>query len=216
MDMGKSERSSLTPAAWSEAAIRAIARGGVNAVAIEPIAAELGATKGSFYWHFKNRDALIEAALDEWERRLTDDVIQKLEREPDPAQRLKKLLAGALELRPIERSAEIALLAHPEHPVVLRRVRKVTQRRIEYMALQLERLGWEQVEAVDRAVVLSYLYSGHLQMTHLAPNIVSRDARRRHVELIFDSLIAGNERPGDSFWRSRDRSDRRERPVKAK
>jgi AcrR family transcriptional regulator len=191
MERGKSQRSFLTPAAWSEAAFRAIARGGVNAVAIEPIAAELGATKGSFYWHFQNRDALIGAALDEWERRLTDDVIQRLEREPDPAVRLKKLLAAALELPPIERSAEIALLAHLEHPVVLRRVRKVTKRRIEYMAQQLQRLGWEQVEAVDRAVVLSYVYSGHLQMTHLTPNAVSGNTRRRHVELIFDSLVAG-------------------------
>ena len=47
------------------AAFRALARGGVDSIAVEPIAAELGATKGSFYWHFKNRDSLV-AALDEW------------------------------------------------------------------------------------------------------------------------------------------------------
>ena len=50
----------LTPGDWARAALAAIARGGIAAVAVESIAADLGATKGSFYWHFKNRDALIQ------------------------------------------------------------------------------------------------------------------------------------------------------------
>src|SRR5215471_7138438 len=118
-------RSRLTPGDWAAAAFRVIARGGVDAVAVEPIAAELGATKGSFYWHFKNRDALIEAALDEWERRLTEEVIDELEREPDPAVRLKKLLGAAFQQGPTGRAAEIAILANPDHPAVSRRVRRV-------------------------------------------------------------------------------------------
>lgn len=187
--MGKVSRSWLTPADWARAAFRAMARGGVDAVAVEPLAAELGATKGSFYWHFENRDALIEAALDEWERHLTDRVIAELEREGDPAVRLKKLLTGAFQLPVRDRAAEIALLANPEHAGVRRRVRHVAERRISYMAQQLEALGWTPAEALDRAVLLSYLYIGYLQMAHVAPNIVSNDARKRHVELVFDSLI---------------------------
>ena len=34
---------------------------------MEGLARRLGATKGSFYWHFTNRDALIEASLAAWE-----------------------------------------------------------------------------------------------------------------------------------------------------
>ena len=45
----------------------AIASGGVGSVSIERLAVELGATKGSFYWHFKDRKALIEAALKAWD-----------------------------------------------------------------------------------------------------------------------------------------------------
>lgn len=190
-EMRKPGRSSLTPADWARAAFRAIARGGVDAVAVEPIAAELGATKGSFYWHFANRDALIDAALDEWERRLTDDVIERLEREPDPAERLRKLFAAAFDLAATDRAAEIALLAHPEQPAVRRRVRQVAQRRITYMARQLEALGWESVAALDRAVLLSYLYVGYVLTTHVAPTVISRDARRRQVELVFESLVGG-------------------------
>src|SRR5437660_5551983 len=89
--MRKAGQRPLTPDDWAEAALAAIARGGVDAVAVETVAAELGATKGSFYWHFKNRDALIQAALDLWEQRGTEAVIEEFEREPDPATRLKKI-----------------------------------------------------------------------------------------------------------------------------
>lgn len=189
MALGKLEKSPLTPDDWAKAAFRAIARGGIDAVAVEPIAVELGATKGSFYWHFKNRNALIDAALDEWERRLTERVIDGLEAEPDPAHRLRKLLAAAFQLSAVDRAAEAALLASPNHPAVRRRVRHVSERRITYMAQQLEALGWAPLDALDRAVLLSYLYIGNLQTTHAAPKAINKGDRQRHIEVIFDSLI---------------------------
>ena len=190
MEVRKRGQPRLTPDDWAIAAFRAIARGGIDAVAVEPIAAELGATKGSFYWHFKNRDALIEAALDEWERRLTEEVIDELERDPDPANRLQQLFGAAFQQGPTGRAAEIAILANPEHPAVLRRVRRVAQRRITYIAKQLEQLGWEGSDALDRAVLLSYLYVGFLQLSHVLPHMVSDAVRRRHAELVFDTLVA--------------------------
>jgi AcrR family transcriptional regulator len=52
---------------WTMAALAAIADGGLGMVAVEPLAARLGATKGSFYWHFTDRAALLDALLSEWE-----------------------------------------------------------------------------------------------------------------------------------------------------
>ena len=188
--MRKPRQRPLTPDDWARAALRAIARGGVDAVAVESVAVELGATKGSFYWHFKNRDALLQAALDRWEQRGTEAVIEELEREPDPAIRLKKIIAAAFELGPTDR-AEIALLANPDHPAALRAVRRVVERRITYISKQLEKLGWEAGEALDRAVLLYYVYVGYLQMTHVAPDVIDDDARRRQLELVFDTLVSG-------------------------
>src|SRR5260370_13753711 len=65
----------LTRDDWITAALRAIADGGLAAVGVEPLAARLGATKGSFYWHFENRDALLEAAIGRWEKETTTDVV---------------------------------------------------------------------------------------------------------------------------------------------
>jgi AcrR family transcriptional regulator len=184
----KSTRPVLSPADWAQAAYRALARGGIEAVAVEPIAAELGATKGSFYWHFKNRDALVAAALDEWERRLTEIVIERLERRSDPAERLRDLMAASFEISATDRAAELALLANNDHQGVRRRVRQVVDRRVRYMARQLEALGWQSVPALDRALLLSYLYVGYLQMAQVT-SLTTREARQRYAALAFDSLI---------------------------
>src|SRR3546814_8458026 len=44
---------------WAQAALDLIAEQGVSAVAVEPLARRLGVTKGSFYWHFPSREALL-------------------------------------------------------------------------------------------------------------------------------------------------------------
>ena len=194
MVMRKTGERRLSPDDWARAALGAIARGGVGAVAVETVAAELGATKGSFYWHFKNRDALIQAALDRWEHVGTEAVIGELEREPDPVRRLRKVLAAAFKLGPADR-AEIALLANPDHPAAVRAVRRVAERRITYISQQLEALGWDRGQALDRAVLMYYVYVGHLQMTHVAPDVISREARQRQIELVFDALVAGDRPP---------------------
>jgi AcrR family transcriptional regulator len=187
--MRKRARRPLTPDDWARAALAAIARGGVDAVAVETVAADLGATKGSFYWHFKDRDALIQAALDQWEQRRTEAVIEEFEREPDPAMRLKKILGVGFEFGPTDR-AEIVLLANPEHPAAVRAVRRVAERRISYIAQQLEELGWDSADALDRALLLYYVYVGYMQMAHVTPHPISDAARQRHLNLTFDALAA--------------------------
>ena len=52
---------------WMRAARRALLTGGPEGVRVEPLAALLGVTKGSFYWHFVDRQALLDALLVEWE-----------------------------------------------------------------------------------------------------------------------------------------------------
>lgn len=56
---------------WLGAGRRALLTGGPAAVRVEPLAADLGVTKGSFYWHFADRAALLEALLQEWEGELS-------------------------------------------------------------------------------------------------------------------------------------------------
>jgi AcrR family transcriptional regulator len=78
---------------WTQAALTILARNGIEAVRIERLAKMLGVTKGSFYWHFKDRPALLDAMLSSWRQRATLAIIDRLERsDSPPAERLRELL----------------------------------------------------------------------------------------------------------------------------
>src|SRR5271163_2155529 len=66
---------------WIEAGLRALAAGGPDAVRIDVLAQELAITRGSFYWHFQDRAAFLGELLDTWERRSTDEVLERVESE---------------------------------------------------------------------------------------------------------------------------------------
>ncbi|WBB68248.1 TetR/AcrR family transcriptional regulator [Micromonospora sp. WMMD812] len=80
---------------WIEEGLRALAAGGPDAVRVEALAKNLGVTKGGFYGTFADREALLEAMLDTWERESTDEVIERVEREGgDPRTKIRR--AGML------------------------------------------------------------------------------------------------------------------------
>src|SRR5262245_37612778 len=62
----KDKPARLDADAWIAAAFEALAAGGIDAVRVEPLAKALDITKGSFYWHFADRRALIDAMLGSW------------------------------------------------------------------------------------------------------------------------------------------------------
>jgi AcrR family transcriptional regulator len=62
-----------TKALLIDAALEVIESEGVNALRLDALVSSVGVTKGSLYWHFKDRDDLIRAALQEQMRRLTED-----------------------------------------------------------------------------------------------------------------------------------------------
>lgn len=83
---------SLSQTAWVAAGIKALAHGGIDAVRVEPLAAQLGVTKGSFYHHFASRRALHLAMLEAWEQVGTTAIIDEIDAESlEPVDRLRRL-----------------------------------------------------------------------------------------------------------------------------
>jgi AcrR family transcriptional regulator len=60
---------------WLNAALESLSEKGVDAVRVLPLSKKLGVTRGSFYWHFEDRDDLLRQMLEYWEQHLTDEVI---------------------------------------------------------------------------------------------------------------------------------------------
>ena len=72
---------------WLRAARRALLHHGPDGVRVEPLARELGVTKGSFYWHFRDRKALLDALLEDWasETRLLTEAVAAVRAEQSAA-----------------------------------------------------------------------------------------------------------------------------------
>ena len=134
---------------WLAQGVRALREGGVEAVRVEPLARSLGVTKGSFYWHFADRPALLEALLALWERE-TAEVVTEAARAATPAQRLVRYFEIVTASRDYPPDAAIFAWATVD-PAVARRAEAVERMRIEFLRRQFREQGVGEDEAVRRA-----------------------------------------------------------------
>jgi len=190
-------RRRLTREDWAAAALAAIAEGGLSAVAVEPLAARLGTTKGSFYWHFANRDALLEAALSVWEATTTTEVLSRVEAQADPREQLRLLIAVVTEMA--ERDpVGLALLPHGAHAIVGPALERVTRTRLENLVRIFTTLGFRPAMARQRATLAYSAYLGHAQLAHSTPGVLpaGKAARRAYLDHAVETLTGRPERPG--------------------
>lgn len=162
----------LSREAWVKAATNLIAQEGVPAVAVEPLALALGVTKGSFYWHFRNRDELIHAALEAWEQDQSADVVSRYGGIEDPRRRLRVLLFAAFE--DVENGKFFAALAvSSEDARVQPYLRRATERRLAFGVEAFQALGLTEAEAKERALLAYAAYAGYFQLLRTTPEVVA-------------------------------------------
>jgi AcrR family transcriptional regulator len=158
----------LTASDWAEAALQLIAEAGLRAVTVGALAARLGVTKGSFYWHFKGREDLLAAALARWERRTTEEAVQALDAIPDHHRRLE-LILDASSQPPRARSLYAALAGAADEPLVRAVLTRVGATRVNYLDTCYRKLGLPAAEARARAVFAYAAYRGLVQLAHESP-----------------------------------------------
>jgi AcrR family transcriptional regulator len=146
---------------WVEEGLRALAAGGPDAVRVEVLAQALGVTKGGFYGHFADRNALLDEMLDCWEHMSVDEVLERVERRGGDV-RAKVRLAGALtfsrELMPIDLA--IRDWARRDQAVA-ERLRRVDNRRMDYLRLLFGAICSDQDEVEARSTLAFSLVIGH-------------------------------------------------------
>lgn len=168
-------RAQLSAQDWTNAALRALADGGVAAVRVDVLARSLGITRGSFYWHFADRDALLRAALEQWEQTVTAQVIERMEDVVSPLARFEQLVRTAFGPEAIP-GLQPAIMAHASHPIVEPVLRRVTARRIDYIAEIYRDLGLTPAAARRRAVISYATYLGWLDLRRGPADIVPEAA----------------------------------------
>lgn len=166
---GEPRQERLDAAAWVAAALDALSEGGVDNVRVEPLAKRLQVTKGSFYWHFTDRRALLDAMLTHWAEGRVAAIREQTSGEKagsdSPTVILLRLadlytrhgntrgLAIELAIRAFARSDEGAAKA----------VRMVDTERLTHVTALFEKLGWPAADAKARAILFySYLFGQSL------------------------------------------------------
>jgi AcrR family transcriptional regulator len=162
-----------------------VAESGLDGIAVEPLAKRLGVSKGSFYWHFKNRDALVSATAKHWVDGLRAEASARAT-EADPRERLVALFQGAFGRRAEAGRIEAAFVSGRESALTAAAVRAVTKGRLAFLSQAFRELGFSEREARHRATVASGAYVGLFVMRHTNPAAVP--ARSGTIEQFVDDL----------------------------
>ena len=165
---------------WLAAALELLRERGVDHVKVEPLAQRLGVTKGSFYWHFKNRGDLLRSLPEFWARRQTDPVLAQVEAAPGgPIDRMRAILEFIAREDPDQYDNPLRAWAQFD-PEVAAAVAAIDERRMATAQALFEEAGLSEADAAFRAR-LWYFYDVGEHVTRDTPDSVDeRLARAAH------------------------------------
>ena len=158
----------LTREDWLAKALDVLAEDGIAAVRIEPLADALAVTKGSFYWHFTDRDELLACLL-------------AADHSGDPSRELLTLLELVTTLDENRYDASVRAWARCD-PRAAAHLERVDQKRLVYMRGLLLEMGFSEEEADLRSRWSHCYMIGECSVLGVAPSNDQRldFARRSH------------------------------------
>ena len=172
---------------WVEAGLEALATGGPDAVRVEALAKRLGVTKGGFYGFFADREALLTAMLDTWERESTDEVLERINLEGGtPKTRIAR--AGMLTFSG-DRLLPIDLAVRDwarRDPAVADRLRRVDNRRMGLLRQMIGTFCDDPDEVEARSVLAFCLLIGEHFLAADHGDRTRAQVVRRAGDLILD------------------------------
>jgi len=187
-------RSALTPERWIEAATEVLVDRGIDSVRVDMLAQQLQVTRGSFYWHFRDREDLLRRVLQAWRENATEQLTLRLESaQPDPREQLRDVISLPVRGRAAQRAAriELAIRAWARRDATARQfVDEADGARIGYIAQLYSAVGFGVVEARWRAFALYAYVVAEAQI--VAPIAqAQREERDRFIERLMLQPLSG-------------------------
>ncbi len=176
----------LTPTDWVMAAARRLSAEGVDHIRVEGLARDLKVSKGSFYWHFTNRDALLAALLAMWESEGTEAIIADVDGSAaSPKDRINTLIDRTFG-QPQHDGIELGIRAWAQRdPAARATVERVDARRIGYVNGLLVACGVEPATARTRTEFMYRTLIGEFVLrSHGSPPLPQRALRELGASLV--------------------------------
>lgn len=167
---------------WIDSGLRTLATGGAGALKVGAMAAAMGVSRGSFYWHFKDFADFRGQLLLSWRNRTVDQIIREFEDDDGGPGRLQRLMKRAFfGKRGLDRAIRIWAADEPE---VAAMVAAVDASRVAYMAQLLIAAGVGPEQAQPRAAFIYWAYLGQAMVMDPASAAIDEPALDAIADLL--------------------------------
>ena len=174
---------------WLEKALNVVSRGGGAKLRINNLVAEVGVTKGSFYWHFKDREDFVHRLIDYWHERYTLRVSDYLDVfEGSAEEKLRKLMEMVFVEQLSRHDLAIRSWAVAE-PKLQALVKRTDDHRMNYLQMLFRGMGFTEEEAGLR----SRVFLGYAAWEAGSFETMTKSQREQKAIAFFELLIEGSE-----------------------
>lgn len=180
---------------WLAAACEVLTESGIEAVKIMPLAKRLGLTRTGFYWHFKDRDALLEAMTKRWEDKNTGNLIARTEAYAESiSEAMFNLFDCWLDETLFDARLDLAIRNWARNDAALQaRLDQADAKRRDAIAAMFRRFGYSDEQAQVRSMTVIYTQIGYISM-QISEDLQQRIARMPdYIEVFTGTRPAGSE-----------------------
>ncbi|MDH3377643.1 MAG: TetR/AcrR family transcriptional regulator [Gammaproteobacteria bacterium] len=151
---------------WLDAAYRVLVDSGVDAIKVMPLAKILKLSRTSFYWHFNNRDALLDALVEKWKQRNTGSLIRQTEMYAETiTEAVLNLFDCWIDAKLFDARMDFAIRNWAQNSSKLEKtLEKTDEQRIEAIRIMFTRFGFSESHASIRAHTIYYAQVGYISM----------------------------------------------------
>ena len=155
------ERNQLQRFDWLRTALDIFVAEGIDAVRITRLAADLGVTRGSFYWHFRNREDLINSLVSYWKDKYTAAITASTAQATSLADGIFRFFETCIDAALFDPRLDLALREWARRSASIHAlVASEDQARIDALCAFYERFDYPMPQALIRARVLYYSQIG--------------------------------------------------------
>jgi AcrR family transcriptional regulator len=174
---------------WLEKALNVVSREGGAKLRINNLVTEVGVTKGSFYWHFKDRDDFVRSLIDHWHKRYTLTVSDYLDDFDGSArEKLRKLMEMVFVEQLTRHDLAIRSWAIAE-PKLQKLVKRTDDHRMNYLRMLFRGLKFDEAEADLRARV----FLGYAAWEAALFETMTKSEREKKASTFFGLLVEGSD-----------------------
>ncbi len=147
---------------WIVLGYKQFADKGIDGLIVERMAKKLRVNKSSFYWHFTNKQAFVQAIIQYWEMLSTSKIIEQVNKASSPMNQFEKLIELSF-LKDDEIDFFFYLKKYAQgNPPLTDTITRLDQQRIQFTADLLQGLGYTVNDAaIKSSIFYKYLIGYH-------------------------------------------------------